>query len=189
MREFVDQHRQAHGVEPICRVLQIAPSGYWRYVAQRRLPALRSARARRDEILVPHIERIWQANLQVCGADKVWHQLNREGILVARCKVERLIRPQGLRGVRRGKVVRTTISDSKAACPLDRVNRMSTNLTGYLSNTQLLCSKESNLLALLERKVTTGGVVKAYVRHAVTLPEPARSDSRRDASLNCSRLT
>ena len=140
-------------------------------------------------MLIVEIKRVWQVNLQVYGADKVWHQLNREGIIVARCKVERLIRPQGLRGVRRGKVVRTTISDSKAACPLDRVNRMSTNLTGYLSNTQLLCSKESNLLALLERKVTTGGVVKAYVRHAVTLPEPARSDSRRDASLNCSRLT
>lgn len=123
MREFVDQHRQAHGVEPICRVLQIAPSGYWRYVAQRRLPALRSARARRDEILVPHIERIWQANLQVYGADKVWRQLHREQHSVARCTVERLMRRKGLRGVVRGKVVRTTISDAKALCPLDRVNR------------------------------------------------------------------
>jgi len=123
LREFVDQHRQAHGVEPICRVLQIAPSGYWRYVAQRRLPALRSARARRDEILVPHIERIWQANLQVYGADKVWRQLHREQHSVARCTVERLMRRKGLRGVVRGKVVRTTISDAKALCPLDRVNR------------------------------------------------------------------
>ena len=77
----------------------------------------------RDEVLIVEIKRVWQVNLQVYGADKVWHQLNREGIIVARCKVERLIRPQGLRGVRRGKVVRTTISDSKAACPLDRVNR------------------------------------------------------------------
>ena len=78
---------------------------------------------RRDELLVPEIERVWQANLRVYGADKVWRQLNREGVVVARCTVERLMRRQGLRGVVRGKVVRTTISDSKAVCPLDRVNR------------------------------------------------------------------
>ena len=75
-------------------------------------------------MLAPHIERIWQANLQVYGADKVWKQLGREGLAVARCTVERLMRRQGLRGVMRGKVVRTTISDAKAPCPLDRVNRV-----------------------------------------------------------------
>ena len=69
------------------------------------------------------IERVWRANLHVYGADKVWRQLNREGIEVARCTVERLMRRQGLRGVVRGKVVRTTVSDRKAPCPLDRVNR------------------------------------------------------------------
>ena len=103
--------------------MQIAPSGYWRYVALRRNPEQRCQRVRRDEVLVPEIERVWQANLQVYGADKVWRQLNREGVVVARCTVERLMRRQGLRGVMRGKVVRTTISDSKAPCPLDRVNR------------------------------------------------------------------
>ena len=72
---------------------------------------------------MPEIERVWQANLRVYGADKVWRQLNREGVVVARCTVERLMRRQGLRGVMRGKVMRTTISDSKAPCPLDRVNR------------------------------------------------------------------
>ena len=72
---------------------------------------------------MPELERVWQVNLQVYGADKVWRQLNREGVAVARCTVERLMRRQGLRGVVRGKVVRTTISDSKAARPLDRVNR------------------------------------------------------------------
>ena len=123
MRSFVDEHRDAFGVEPICRQLQIAPSGYRRYVALRRNPEQRSQRVRRDEVLVPEIERVWQANLQVYGADKVWRQLNREGVVVARCTVERLMRRQGLRGVMRGKVVRTTISDSKAPCPLDRVNR------------------------------------------------------------------
>lgn len=74
-------------------------------------------------MLAPQIERIWRANMQVYGADKVWRQLAREGTSVARCTVERLMRRQGLRGVRRGKVVRTTISDNKALCPLDKVNR------------------------------------------------------------------
>ncbi len=123
MRSFVDQHRDAFGVEPICRQLQIAPSGYRRHVALRHHPEQRSQRVQRDETLIPEIERVWQANLQVYGADKVWRQLNREGVTVARCTVERLMRHRGLRGVVRGKVVRTTVSDSKAVCPLDRVNR------------------------------------------------------------------
>ena len=105
-------------------MLQIAPSGYWRHAAQLRNPALRCQRAQRDGALAPHIERVWQSNMQVYGADKVWKQLNREGIFIARCTVERLMRHLGLRGVRRGKVVRTTISDGKALCPLDRVNRV-----------------------------------------------------------------
>ncbi len=105
-------------------MLQIAPSGYWRHAAQLRNPALRCQRAQRDGALATHIERVWQANMQVYGADKVWKQLNREGICVARCTVERLMRHLGLRGVRRGKVVRTTVSDGKAPCPLDRVNRV-----------------------------------------------------------------
>jgi transposase InsO family protein len=84
---------------------------------------LRPARAKRDDELVPQIERVWQANLQVYGAEKVWRQLAREGMPMARCTVERLMRRQGLRGVMRGKVVRTTISDNKAPCPLDYVHR------------------------------------------------------------------
>jgi transposase InsO family protein len=123
MRAFVDTHRASFGVEPICQVLQIAPSGYRRHAAQQRDPALRCARARRDESLIPHIERVWQVNLQVYGADKVWKQMNREGVEVARCTVERLMRRLGLRGVIRGKVIRTTIPDAKTPCPLDRVNR------------------------------------------------------------------
>ena len=71
-----------------------------------------------------HIQRVWHANWQVYGADKIWRQMNREGIVVARCTVERLMRQLGLEGARRGKKVRTTISDSKAPCPLDRVNRV-----------------------------------------------------------------
>ena len=71
-----------------------------------------------------HIQRVWYANWQVYGADKIWRQMNREGIVVARCTVERLMRKLGLEGACRGKKVRTTISDSKAPCPLDRVNRV-----------------------------------------------------------------
>jgi putative transposase len=123
MRSFVDEHRQAFGVEPICKVLQIASSGYRRHAAQRRDPALLPARVQQDRVLIPQIQRVWQCNMQVYGADKVWKQLNREGIAVARCTVERLMRGQGLRGVIRGKVVRTTISDTDAPCPMDRVNR------------------------------------------------------------------
>ncbi|HZX72441.1 MAG TPA: IS3 family transposase [Rhodanobacter sp.] len=123
LRDFIDEHRSTFGVEPICKVLQIAPSGYRRRAALTREPYRRCARAKRDALLVPEIERVWQSNLQVYGADKVWRQLGREGMTVARCTVERLMRRQGLRGVMRGKVVRTTVSDCKAACPLDRVNR------------------------------------------------------------------
>ena len=104
-------------------MLQIAPSGYRRHAAQQRDPALRCARARRDDILIPHIERVWQVNLQAYGADKVWKQMNREGVEAARCTVERLMRCLGLRGVVRGKVIRTTIPDARTPCPLDRVNR------------------------------------------------------------------
>jgi putative transposase len=123
MRDFVDKHRHTHGVEPICKFLQIAPSGYRRHAACQRNPALRSARAKRDDELTPQIKRVWQANMQVYGADKVWHQMNREDIAVARCTVERLMKRMGLQGVRRGKVVRTTVSDNKAPCPQDKVNR------------------------------------------------------------------
>jgi len=123
LRDFIDAHRGTHGIEPICKVLQIASSGYRRHAALRREPQRRCARSQRDMALAPQIERVWQANMRVYGADKVWRQLTREGISVARCTVERLMRHQGLRGVMRGKVVRTTVSDNKAPCPLDRVNR------------------------------------------------------------------
>ncbi|WP_159275352.1 IS3 family transposase [Variovorax boronicumulans] len=123
LRDFIDKHRDTFGVEPICKVLQVAPSGYRRHAALLREPHKRCARAQRDDALMPAIQRVWQANMQVYGADKVWRQLAREGTAVARCTVERLMRRLGLRGVMRGKVVKTTISDARAPCPLDRVNR------------------------------------------------------------------
>lgn len=104
-------------------MLQVAPSAYRRHAARQRNPELRSTRAKRDDVLVPEIERVWEANLHVYGADKVWKQMNREGIRVARCTVERLMSRLGLQGARRGKTVRTTMPDRSVPCPQDRVNR------------------------------------------------------------------
>jgi len=104
-------------------VLQIAPSGYRRHVAQQRNPALRCCRAQRDDALTLEIQRVWDANMQCYGAVKVWKQLRREGIEVARCTVERLMRRAGLQGIRRGQIVQTTVAGDKALCPLDRVQR------------------------------------------------------------------
>lgn len=104
-------------------MLQIAPSAYWRYAAQRRNPELLCARAKRDAVLMPEIMRVWETNLKVYGADKIWRQLHREKQEIARCTVERLMRRIGIQGARRGKVVRTTVPNVAAPCPLDRVNR------------------------------------------------------------------
>jgi transposase InsO family protein len=103
--------------------LQVAPSAYRRYVAGQKQPERRCARAKHDDVLLTQIERVWHLNMQVYGAQKVWRQLKREGIAVARCTVERLMRKQGLAGVRRGKVVRTTVPNPAAPCPRDHVNR------------------------------------------------------------------
>jgi transposase InsO family protein len=104
-------------------VLQIAPSAYWRHAARRRNPELRSTRVKRDDTLIPHVRQVWEANMRVYGADKVWKQMSRDGVDVARCTVERLMRRSGLQGVIRGKTVKTTRPDKSAPCPLDRVNR------------------------------------------------------------------
>ena len=123
MIAFIDDHRESHGVEPICKVLPIAPSTYRVHAARRVDPARQPARARRDAVLRIDIRRVFDANFAVYGARKVWRQLLREGVDVARCTVERLMRDMGLEGVIRGKRVRTTVSDRQAVCPLDHVNR------------------------------------------------------------------
>ena len=123
MTDFIDEHREAHGVEPICRVLPIAPSTYREHAARRRDPDRLPARAKRDEALKVEIRRVFEANFCVYGVRKVWRQLQREGFDVARCTVERLMREMGLEGAIRGKPVKTTKSDRCAPCPLDRVNR------------------------------------------------------------------
>jgi transposase InsO family protein len=123
MIAFIDEHRAIHGVEPICRVLPIAPSTYHAHAARCADPGKLSARAQRDATLRIEIQRVYEENFRVYGVRKVWRQLLREGIAVARCTVARLMRRMGLQGVVRGKTVRTTISKAAALCPLDRVNR------------------------------------------------------------------
>lgn len=123
MIAFIDQNRDEYGVEPICRTLPIAPSTYHTHEARRRRPDEAPPRVQRDAGLKPEIQRVHEENFQVYGARKVWLQMNREGLSVARCTVERLMKCMGLQGVIRGKPVKTTVSDKTAPCPLDRVNR------------------------------------------------------------------
>ena len=124
MVSFIDEHREAYGVEPICEVLPIAPSTYYRHKALQADPFLRSARARRDEALRPEIRRVWKESFEAYGARKVWRQLGREGFALARCTVERLMREMGLQGVTRGRRFRVTTDPAETAVrPLDLVQR------------------------------------------------------------------
>ena len=120
---FVDEHEDVFGVEPICRVLTahgapIAPSTY--YAAKSRPP---SARAVRDAWLRDEVTRVWKENYEVYGADKVWLELNRQGIATARCTVERLMRDLGLQGARRGRTIRTTMPDKDGQRAPDLLGR------------------------------------------------------------------
>ena len=123
MISFIDEHRPVLGVEPICKVLPIAPSTYYDTLAKRTDVDRLSGRARRDARLKIEISRVFDANYRVYGVRKVWRQLRREGFDVARCTVARLMKTMGLQGVIRGKHVRTTVSDKAVPCPLDQVNR------------------------------------------------------------------
>jgi putative transposase len=123
MVAFIDAHRERLGVEPICAQLPIAPSVYYTHHARQRDPGRLPPRRRWDEALRREIQRVYDENFQVYGARKVWKQLVREGWIVARCTVERLMRALGLQGVRRGARCRTTVSDDRAERPVDHVKR------------------------------------------------------------------
>ncbi len=123
MVAFIDEHRDQYGVEPICRVLPIAPSTYYEHLRWRRQPERRCARAKRDEQLDVQVQRVWKENRGLYGVRKVWRQLRREKVSVARCTVQRLMRGQGLSGAVRGRRVRTTITDAAAQRPGDLVQR------------------------------------------------------------------
>jgi len=123
MIAFIEEHRGVFGVEPICRLLPIAPSTYYENIAKREDVDRLSARARRDITLKIEIRRVFEENFRVYGVRKIWRQLQREGFDVARCTVSRLMRSMGLQGIIRGKPVKTTFPDKSAPSPLDRVNR------------------------------------------------------------------
>jgi transposase InsO family protein len=120
---FIDANAKDLGIEPICRELAIAPSSYHTHAARLADASKRSARAQRDDVLCAQIERVHDASFGLYGTRKIWHQLRREGIKVAKCTVERLMRAMGLVGIRRGKNTITTVSNPKALCPQDKVNR------------------------------------------------------------------
>jgi transposase InsO family protein len=124
MFRYIEEHKDRFGVEPICKLLPIAPSTYYELKARERDPERIPARHRRDEELCSHIRRVWQENFCAYGARKTWKQLNREQIRVARCTVQRLMRKLGLCGVRRGKAFKvTTVADVNAHRPADLVER------------------------------------------------------------------
>jgi putative transposase len=123
MITFVDKHRANYGVESICRVLPIAPSTYYQQLACRADPTKLSPRCQRDVSLKPKIQKVWDDNWKVYGVRKTWRQLRREGVDVARCTVARLMAGMGLRGIVRGKNLKTTFSDTSMPCPRDKVNR------------------------------------------------------------------
>jgi transposase InsO family protein len=123
MTAFIDDHREAYGIEPICKVLPIAPSTYHEQKVRQADPSRLPARAQRDAVLCAEIERVWKENRQVYGTRKVWRQLRREGIGAARCTVERLMRRLGIHGAVRGRKPKTTIPDKVAARPADLVKR------------------------------------------------------------------
>ena len=124
MVAFIDDHKREYGVEPICEVLPIAPSTYYWHKSLEADPSRRSSRARRDVMLREEIRRVWLQNFQVYGAKKVWKQLNREGIPVARCTVARLMSDLGLRGAVRGRSFKvTTHTAGSVDRPLDLVDR------------------------------------------------------------------
>ncbi len=125
MVDFIEENRDAYGVEPICTMLPIAPSLYYEQRARRRDPERRPARVRRDEKLRIQIQRVYDENFEVYGADKVWQQLGREGFKVGRCAVERLMRSMGLRGAVRGRAFKlTTVADNALERPSDLVDRV-----------------------------------------------------------------
>ncbi len=162
MIAYIDDHRDRYGVEPICNVLPIAPSTYFDHKDKQRNPDRRSDRAKRDDALKPQIQRVWDENFQVYGARKVWLQLNREAIDVARCTVERLMKILGLQGVRRGKKTFTTITDDALVRPRDAVNR---NFTALRPNA--LWVADLTYVATWRGFVYVAFVIDTYARRIV----------------------
>ena len=162
MIRFIDDHRADHGVEPICRVLPIAPATFYDNKAKQADPSHLSDRAKRDEQLKPEIERVFEENLKVYGVRKVWHQMRREGFDIARCTVARLMKDIGIEGVIRGKKPRTTIPDKALPCPLDRVNRQF-----YASAPNVLWVSDFTCVATWQGFVYVAFVTDVFARRIV----------------------
>ena len=162
MISFVDAYRDDHGVEPICRVLEIAPSTYHAQAARRAKPETAPARVKRDSVLSIEIKRVYDENFQLYGVRKVWRQLQREGHDVARCTVARLMKKMALQGVIRGGRVRTTVSDRATPCPLDHVNRQFS-----VDRPNVLWVSDFTYVATWQGFVYVAFVIDAYARRIV----------------------
>lgn len=162
MISFIDEYRSVFGVEPICRLLPIAPSTYYENVAKRLDINRLSVRTRNDISLKIEIRRVFEQNFCVYGVRKVWRQLKREGFDVARCTVARLMRSMGLQGIIRGKPVKTTVSDKTAPCPLDRANRQF-----YAPAPNMLRLSDFTYVATWQGFVYVAFVIYAFARRIV----------------------
>jgi putative transposase len=175
---FIDAHRDTYGIEPICKVLPIAPSTYYAHKARESDPDRAPPRVRRDAVLKRQIRRVWDENFQVYGVRKLWHQLNREAIAVARCTVARLMHEMGLRGVVRGRKVKTTIGTQALPRPADRVHR---NFT--VTRPNALWVSDLTYVATWCGFVYVAFVIDAYARRIVgwRASNSLRSDLALDA--------
>ncbi len=162
MMSFIDDHREVYGVEPICRVLPIAPSTYYVHKSREMKPERRPERDKRDEGLRAEIDRVWHENRRVYGVRKVWRQLQREDIPVARCTVARLMRSMGLQGATRGKRLKTTWPAEHPACPADLVQR---DFTAPRPNA--LWVADLSYVATWQGFVYVAFVIDAYARRIV----------------------
>ncbi len=178
MVAFIDAHRGSCGVEPICAVVPIAPSTYYEQKARQADPTRQPARLQRDAWLRPEIRRVWDEQFQVYGAKKIWKQLNRERIPVARCTVARLMATMGLRGTVRGRRTWTTIPAAAAERPRDLVDR---NFTATRPN-QLWVS-DLTYVATWRGFVYVAFVIDAFARRIVgwRASSSLRSDLALDA--------
>jgi transposase InsO family protein len=178
MVRYIDDHKDRFGVEPICAVLPIAPSTYYEYKLREREPDRRPEREKRDEALKPEVQRVWEENFRAYGARKVWKQLNREELTIARCTTERLMRALGLQGVVRGRRVKTTIPEDLQERPLDRVNR-----TFTVSRPNALWVADLTYVATWRGLVYVAFVIDAFARRIVgwRVSSSLRSDIALDA--------
>ena len=162
MVSFIDTHREAYGVEPICQELPIAPSTYYDSKAREAGRSPVPARTRRDAELRAEIGRVWEENFEVYGVRKVWRALHRQGVTVARCTVARLMGELGLRGVVRGRRAKTTLAARGLTRPADRVNRVF-----EASRPNALWVADLTYVATWRGFVYVAFVVDAYARRIV----------------------